>query len=98
VQYCGNNEAAAHDICAYRYFTLDIFTEAEQHSKKALEISPNEGGLHYNLGKIYFVQGNIIEAKVEFQRALELAHDKKERRLVGYANHYLRDINKKRML
>lgn len=98
VQYCGNNEAAAHDILAYRYFTLDIFTEAEQHSKKALEISPNEGGLHYNLGKIYFVQGNIIEAKVEFQRALELAHDKKERRLVGYANHYLRDINKKRML
>ena len=97
VQYHGNNEATAHDVLAYTYFTLDILTEAEQHSKKALEISPNEGGLHYNLGKIYFAQENTREAKVEFQRAVELAHDKKERRLVGYANHYLRAINRKEM-
>ncbi len=95
VQYLGNNEAAAHDVLAYTYFTLNIFTEAEQHSMKALEISPNEGGLHYNFGKIYFAQGRTREAKFESQRAVELARDKSERRLVSYANHYLRDINRK---
>jgi Tfp pilus assembly protein PilF len=97
VQYIGNNEAAAHDVLAYTYFTLDILTEAEHHSKKALEISPNKGYLHYNLGKIYFAQQKPEEAKVEFQRAVELARDKRERRLVSYANHYLRDINRKEM-
>jgi len=94
VQYLGNNEAAAHDAIANTYFTLDILTEAEQHSKKALEISPNKGGLHYNLGKIYFAQQKTREAKVEFQRAIELA---KERRLVSYANRYLRAINNEKL-
>ncbi len=97
VQFLDNNKAAAHDVLAYTYFTLDIFTEAEQHSKKALEISPKKGYLHYNLGKIYFAQEKIKEAKAEFQTAVELARDKRERRLVGYANHYLRYINRKEM-
>jgi tetratricopeptide (TPR) repeat protein len=97
VQYIGSNEAAAHDVLAYTYFTLDILTEAEHHSKKALEISPDKGYLHYNLGKIYFAHEKIREAKAEFQRAVELARDKRERRLVSYANHYLRDINRKEM-
>jgi len=97
VQCFDNYEAAAHDALAYKYFTLDIFAEAEQHSKKALEISPNEGGLHYNLGKIYFAQKKTREARDEFQRAVELARGKRERRLVSYANHYLRDINRKEM-
>jgi tetratricopeptide (TPR) repeat protein len=97
VQYVGNNEAAAHDGLAYTYFMMNFFTQAERHSKKALEISPNKGTLHYNLGKIYFAQGNTREAKFEFQRAVELAHDKKERRIVGYANRYLTAINRKEM-
>jgi len=95
VQSLDNNKAAAHDVLAYTYFTLDIFTEAEQHSKKAVEISPDKGYLHYNLGKICFAQGKTREAKAEFQRAVELARHEGERRLVGYANHYLRDINRK---
>jgi tetratricopeptide (TPR) repeat protein len=95
VQCTGSNEAAAHDALAYKYFTLAIFAEAEQHSKKALKISPDKGYLHYNLGKIYFAQGKTREAKAEFQRAVELARHEGERRLVGYANHYLRDINRK---
>ncbi len=97
VQYVGNNEAAAHDGLAYIYFMMNLFTEAERHSKKALEISPDKGTLHYNLGKIYFAQGNTREAKVEFQRAVELTHDKKEKRIVGYANRYLTLIDRKEM-
>jgi tetratricopeptide (TPR) repeat protein len=97
VECFDNYEAAAYDALAYQYFTLDIFAEAEQHSKRALEICPNEAGLHYNLGKIYFAQEKTREAKGEFQRAVELASDKSERRLVSYANHYLRDINRKEM-
>ncbi|MGZ3649063.1 MAG: tetratricopeptide repeat protein [Syntrophales bacterium] len=97
VQSLDNSEAAAHDLLAYTYFSLDIFTEAEQHSNKALEISPDKGHLHYNLGKIYFAQEKTREAKVEFLRAVELARDKREKRLVSYASHYLRDINRKEM-
>jgi len=95
VQCTGSNESAAHDALAYTYLTLAIFAEAEQHSKKAVEMSPDKGYLHYNLGKIYFAQEKIREAKAEFQRAVELARDKRERRLVGYANRYLREINRK---
>ena len=97
VQCAGGDKAAAHDALAYTYFTLAIFSEAEQHSKMALEVSSGKGYLHYNLGKIYFAQEKIREARAEFQRAVELARDKRERRLVSYANHYLRHINRKEM-
>jgi tetratricopeptide (TPR) repeat protein len=97
MEFSNNNEAATYDGLAYTYFTLDMFEEAEHYSKRALEISPNESGLHYNLGKIYFAQQKPKEAKVEFQRAVELADSKREKRLKRYAIHYLKDIDKKEM-
>ena len=40
--------------------------------QKALQISPNDAGLHNNLGSVYAEMGKVDEAKAEFQKAADL--------------------------
>jgi tetratricopeptide (TPR) repeat protein len=96
LEYFNNNQTAAYDRLSYTCFELNMFKEAEHYVKEALKISPNEAGLHYNLGKIYFSEEILAEAQREFQKALELTSVKSEKRLRKYINYYLKDINKKK--
>ena len=40
--------------------------------QKALQLSPNDAGLHNNLGSVYAEMGKVDEAKAEFQKAADL--------------------------
>ena len=40
--------------------------------QKAMAISPNDAGLHNNLGSIYATMGKVDDAKAEFQKAADL--------------------------
>ena len=40
--------------------------------QKALQLSPNDAGLHNNLGSIYAEMGKVDDAKAEFQKAADL--------------------------
>lgn len=52
------------------------YTEAEGAFKKALSIDPEDLGARVNLGHIYFyVQGNLLEARRQYEDALKLKPD-----------------------
>jgi tetratricopeptide (TPR) repeat protein len=40
--------------------------------QKAIQLSPNDAGLHNNLGSVYAEMGKVDEAKAEFQKAADL--------------------------
>jgi tetratricopeptide (TPR) repeat protein len=40
--------------------------------QKALQLTPNDAGLHNNLGSVYAEMGKVTEAQAEFQKAAEL--------------------------
>jgi tetratricopeptide (TPR) repeat protein len=40
--------------------------------QKALQLSPNDAGLHNNLGSVYAEMGKVDDAKAEFQKAADL--------------------------
>jgi len=92
LKYFDNNETAAFDRLSYTYFELNMLREAEYYIKKALQISPTDAGLHYNLGKIYFAEEMFDEARHEFHKTLELSSSKNEKCLRKYAIYYLKEI------
>jgi len=93
--FYNNNEAAAYDAISYTYYKLNMYKEAEHYIRKALNIRPNESGIHYNLAKIHLAQGNLKMARDEFQKVLELTSNKDKRRFEKYAVYHLRDIEEK---
>ena len=92
LRFFKNNEPATYDRIGYTYRQLGMYKEAEHYIKKAIEISPTEGGPHYNLAKIFLAQDNLRMAKEEFQKVLEL---KIQKRFKRYATYYLRMIDQK---
>ena len=93
--FLNNNEATAYGSISYRYYKLNMFKEAEHYVNKSLTLSPNETGLHYILGKIYYAEEMFEKAKYEFQKALELVSDKNEKRSKKYIISNLKKIEGK---
>ena len=60
------------DICAAFLEIENKAKEAEKACLKSLELNPNDGLAHNNLGYAYVLQGRIKEGIMEFKRALEL--------------------------
>jgi tetratricopeptide (TPR) repeat protein len=93
--FLNNSEAAAYERLAYTFFDLNMYDEAEYYLKENLRYYPNEGGLYYNLGKIYFAQDKFEEARIAFQKTLKLTTKKSEKRLKEYAAYYIKEIDKR---
>ncbi len=51
------------------YLKKNDYPKAEEYAKKALAIEPNNVIAHFNLGKSYFAQGKLEDAKNEFELA-----------------------------
>ena len=51
---------------------LRKFKEAEQFYKRALEVDPEYGLAHFNVGNLYDEIGKVSEARRHYERALEL--------------------------
>ncbi len=60
-------------------------TKAESYYRKALELDPNLQGPHYQLARIYFVQGDFYTAETEINKEMELHPDYKR-------SHYVRGL------
>ncbi len=63
------------DICAAFLEIENKVKEAERACLKSLELNPNDGLAHNNLGYAYVLQGRIKEGIVEFKKALEIEPD-----------------------
>ena len=57
------------------HFYKNRYLEAYREFKAALDIDQNYPEAHYNLGRVYKIQGFIKEALVEFQIAVQLKPD-----------------------
>jgi Flp pilus assembly protein TadD len=64
-----------HEQLAKAYSLLNELPQAQTHLEKAVQLSPQDGRLHYLLGQIYRKQGWSEKAKAEFQRRVELSRD-----------------------
>jgi len=67
----------SHYNMGYVYKVCRQYKRAEQEFLKALELDPDDAGIHYNLGILYEDDlKNRIEARKHYERFLELApHD-----------------------
>ncbi len=93
--FYNDNEAAAYDGVAYKYYRFGMYEEAEHCIKEALKIRPTEVGIHYNLARIYLAQGNIQKARDEFQEVLHNPSRKvDDERFRKYATDRIKDIEK----
>jgi len=57
------------------YIDLDRYDEAVVKLERAVRKDPKVGKLHFELGRAYRGQGNIVQARAEFTKAAELAPD-----------------------
>ena len=64
--------AKAADVDQNRDTRLQDQQKAIDTYQKAMVISPNDAGLHNNLGSIYATMGKVDDAKAEFQKAADL--------------------------
>jgi tetratricopeptide (TPR) repeat protein len=64
--------AKAADVDQNRDARLQDQQKAIDTYQKAMAISPNDAGLHNNLGSIYATMGKVDDAKAEFQKAADL--------------------------
>jgi Flp pilus assembly protein TadD len=48
------------------------YSDAETHLRRAVQLDPNSGLAHNNLGLAYYEQGNLYDAATEFQSAARL--------------------------
>jgi len=55
-----------------------MFEQAVEYYGRALELSPNDENLHYNIARAYFGQNKIEQALTHLKKALELNPDLKE--------------------
>ncbi|TDJ35216.1 MAG: tetratricopeptide repeat protein [Gammaproteobacteria bacterium] len=53
---------------AYTYACMERYGEAEELLHKAMDMDPQAGGLHYNLGELYFRQNDSDRARPEFEK------------------------------
>ncbi|KAK8815022.1 hypothetical protein WA556_007058 [Blastocystis sp. ATCC 50177/Nand II] len=60
------------------YLELEMFKEAVDDAKKAVELSPKWAKAHYRLGMAYFRQGLYVDAATAFYAGCELAPTNKE--------------------
>jgi len=67
--------AKLHIDVGLNHFYKKRYLEAFQEFKAAAEVDPKNAEAHYNLGRIYKMQGFLKEAVVEFQIALALDPD-----------------------
>lgn len=67
--------AKLHVDVGLNHFYKNRYLEAYREFKAALEIDPNYPEAHYNLGRVYKLQGFLKEALVEFQLAVQLKPD-----------------------
>ncbi len=65
------------DICAALLEIKGKAKEAEKACLKSLELNPNDGLAHNNLGYAYVLQGRINEGIMEYKKALEFEPDLK---------------------
>ena len=68
----GNDTAAAYAGLARAYLKLKKPNEAYLAAQKAVEHNPSFGTAHSALGEVYFRQGKLQEAQIEFLNALKL--------------------------
>jgi len=64
--------AKAADVDQNRDARLQDQQKAIETYQKAMAISPNDAGLHNNLGSLYANMGKVDDAKAEFQKAADL--------------------------
>jgi tetratricopeptide (TPR) repeat protein len=55
LKFYENDLIAGYDRLAYTYYQVGMHKKAEHYCKEALKINPSVWSLHFNLGKIYFV-------------------------------------------
>ena len=82
-----NDEGCVRDVRVRRrlyanrsaaYLELEMFKEAVDDAKKAVELSPKWAKAHYRLGMAYFRQGLYVDAATAFYAGCELAPTNKE--------------------
>ncbi len=65
------NHSSSHYQLAYIYYVRKMYTQAEAHLKKVLEMYPFDYNSNALLGSVYVKQGKIKEAKYHYTRAME---------------------------
>ncbi len=64
---------------AWSYERASQFPEAIQQFRRAIEFNGNDYNAHYGLGLAYMGNGQLQQARAEFERARELASDSDDR-------------------
>jgi tetratricopeptide (TPR) repeat protein len=90
LNYFNNNLAAVYNRLSYTYVKFGFYKEAEHYCNEAVNISPNEAGLHNNLAKIYLFEKNFSQAREEFCKVMELTSDRRYRK---YAHENIKKID-----
>ena len=83
---------AGYKQLSYTYYKLAMHKKAEYYCKEALKIRPTDLTMRYNLGDIYLADGQLDEAKEEFQQVRQFTSDK---RLFNNANKKIAFISNK---
>lgn len=78
--FLSNNDKAIYFDIGNYYFKGNGYDvdKAQMYFLKALEAEPVEYGLHYQLGRTYFIQGKFIEAITEIDKEIELFPENKK--------------------
>ncbi|MFW6105009.1 MAG: tetratricopeptide repeat protein [Chloroflexota bacterium] len=65
-------DAVLHNGIGYSLARANRFEEAEHHSRRAMELEPDNAAYANDLGYLLLEQGQVHEARTLFQRALQL--------------------------
>jgi Flp pilus assembly protein TadD len=95
LKLCTGDEAAVYNRMAYTYRRLNRYKEAEQYIKKAIKVEPHKVAYHNNLASIYLYQNDLSGAKDEYQKVIDLAKTKEDKRFKKYATYHLKEIEMK---
>ena len=62
-----------HQVLCDSFEQADRFDDAVKECQTAIDMRPNEPGLHLQLGDVYWKQNHLEQAESEFQKELELS-------------------------
>ena len=93
----GNLEYAYYHL-SERHLRFDNYSKAEHYCKEALKLQPDGVYLHDHLARIYWRQNNLVDAKKEFERILQITSNKRNRKWATRAVKYLNSRIKKSAL
>jgi len=81
-----------HFYMASSYYSQNDLTSAEKELRKAIEINPNDGNAHINLGIVYATQGKCIDAEKESKIAHKLFLEQGKIEKANLVEEFLNDL------